>query len=164
MRNYNLGVLIVLVVGVLLGARGIFRLIKMKYYKNVFIYASFIIAVPAICIYALNISQYLDEHLRLWISIPLIELGLFWLTFGFIINKKVEKINSGIEYKDEKMNQRRIFGGIILLLSIVLWFLGAFVRFNYEVIEIILMVAFFLGMLYGSIYLITGKPMDKVDD
>ncbi len=164
MRNYYLGVLILVIIGIGYGVYGIFQLMKMRRIKHIFIYFLFVFGFPLVCLVIYDISKNLNENMRFWIFVPFGVFIPFWLLFGFVINKKVENIKKGIDYKDSKSFRRRLFGSFLLLISLITWLLGAFGLVMSKVLEAVLLIICLYCLVLGMMYLLTGKPFEKIDE
>jgi hypothetical protein len=88
MRNYYLGVLILVIIGIGYGVYGIFQLMKMRRIKQIFIYFLFVFGVPLVCLVIYDISKNLNENMRFWIFVPFGVFIPFWLLFGLLSIKR----------------------------------------------------------------------------
>jgi hypothetical protein len=165
MRGF--GVIIVILIGVILGFRGLYRLFIMKKYTLLVLCILFWFGYPLGVNASFTNLDMFNSRERMWIALPVVISVPFWLIFGFVINKKVENLMNGTNYRDSKTQLRRIIGFVITLISAIVWILGFQGTFkllaseNYEVI-----IAFFptFSFFIGLLYLIKGKPFDKWDD
>jgi hypothetical protein len=88
-----------------------------------------------------------------------------WLTFGFVINKKAENIQAGNSYRDEKTRIRRRVGFCIVVTAITVWICGfyEYIKLS-EMVGALTALFSFFAFIFGMMYLVTGKPFEKIDD
>lgn len=166
MRSGGLGAIIAIIMGFVLGFRALYRLFKMRRFLRLTLYSLFWFGYPLLAyILYLFIHQQEDVHTRMWIGIPTFFSSMIWLFFGLMINKKVENIEQNIDYKDKFSRMRRIIGLLVSLAALLAW-LGGFLSYFGESESLDILGPFIISMIfcYGLMYLITGKPFEKIDD
>ncbi|MNW53003.1 hypothetical protein D3C74_305440 [compost metagenome] len=160
------GVIIMLIVGVILGFRALYRLWIMRRFTRLLVYVIVWFGYPFIVYGLFKYTGQIDDlHKRMWILGPIILSLLFWLVFGFMANKKVDNIVKNVDYKDKFSGVRRIIGIIVSLTAIAAWFLGYNSFFGYsDIIDILTPFLIGLVFIWGAVYTGTGKPFNKWDD
>ncbi|MFD2614512.1 hypothetical protein [Paenibacillus gansuensis] len=159
------GIIIVIILGIVLGFRALYRLYKMSNYLRFTLYLLFWFGYPFLAynLY-LYIQQQENEHIRMWLLMPVMLSSLIWLFFGLMMNKKVENIQNNINYMDKFSRRRRILGLIISTIALSAW-IGGFNSYFGESDGVDILGSFILSLVFwiGILYLSTGKPFRKID-
>jgi hypothetical protein len=156
MSRYYFGAAIFIIVSMFCFLYENYKLIKLRKIKYVLLYTAIAIGYPVAFICLHNITLNYQRDLRLWILIPLLTIGTFWIGLGGLINGTADNIMQGIK-NDKSFNKQRKSAAIIILLSILFWILGLMIEvYNVKFGEIYCVVCS-LGLIYGMICLIFGE-------
>ena len=159
---------LIIVVSLIMALIGYWRLWRVGRKKVFFMFLIGIAAFPILFSLVLKIS---DDHLRLWVGVPVICLIPFWLIAGFFIynaaeNEISKNVNDRTNILPESastfITKTRIFGLILSLIGIILWIYGATHPEMTKMIEILVLGGFSYSMLIGLCWLISGKRIGEM--
>ena len=158
-----------IIVSLFLGVIGFWYLWKAERKKTFFKFIAIIVAYPVAAYYTSKIS---DDHLRLWIAIPVACLLPVWLLIGFFIyrasevavsNNLIGKNSIRLESESIFFTKRRIFGLVLSLVGAIAWLYGATHPEMSKSVELVAAGLFMYGMLIGLVWLVTGKKIEDID-
>ena len=164
---YRSGGLIIFV-SLFMAEIGFWRLWRVGRKKTFSKFLAGIVAYPVVFSLVSKIS---DDHLRLWVAIPVACLFPLWLLIGIFIYTAsenaqskhiIDKKNNPPESGDTFVTKTRILGLILSLIGIILWIYGATHPGMIKMIEIAVLGGFMYAMLIGFCWLITGKRIGEM--
>jgi hypothetical protein len=142
---------------------GFWKLLQFrKYFEFVLVFAVYFGLALVLYfgfIYSYNLE---NANIRVWVVAPLIILLLVWLMSGFFIRKyvlDVTNVNSSPHSTNPNMKLRFI-GAIIFCTGLGVWLYGRFSPFS-ESIFIWALIFSLLCMIFGGLYLVTGKRISE---
>ena len=158
---------LIIVVSLFMAFIGFWRLWRAGRQKAFFKFLAGVMAYPVVFSLVSKIS---DDHLRLWVAIPVACLSPLWLLIGIFIYTSSESAASknAIEKKailnesdDVFFTGRRIVGLILSLVGVIAWVFGATHPEMTKMIEIVALGVFMYATLIGICWLITGKRIGE---
>ena len=158
---------LIIIVSLVMAVIGFWRLWMAGRQKAFFKFLAGVVAYPVV--FSL-VSKIPDDHLRLWVAIPVACLLPLWLLIGIFIytasenakSKHMKENTIRPESNDTFITKRRILGLILSLVGVVVWVYGATHPEMTKNIEIILLGGFMYAMLIGLCWLITGKRIGEI--
>lgn len=151
--------LIIIILSSAYGILGIIKLIKAKYYWKAIACITYLIGVPVIVGITFNLN--LNNHLKIWVGFPMGMLFGFWLLSGFFILQIGERAE--LKHIKKGSYKRRIYGAIILSISLTTWLASSFYQNMNNIIELLVIATCTIGFMYGLLYLLTGKSIEEND-
>ena len=152
---------VVFLISLIMGIIGFWRLWKENRIKTLAKFLILIILYPVTFSFIMKIS---DDHLRIWVAIPVIILFPAWILMGFFIynaseNSTFNKIKSEMDKSSESKRKIRFHGLIFCIIGFVLWLYGVTHPKMAKTTELIVLGGFMYLMLIGTYLLLTGKKL-----
>jgi len=158
---------IIILVSLVMAVIGFWRLWRAGRKKAFFMFIAGVVAYPIMFSLVMKVS---DDHLRLWVAVPVAGLGPLWLLIGLFVygspeNEPSKQLIDGknISSESQKSTTRtRILGLILTLIGIILWVYGATHPYMISMTKLIVLGGFMYSTLIGLCWLITGKKMGEM--
>lgn len=173
MSRGGLGLIAIVIGSLFYLFAGFWNLLKCrKYFEFALVFVCYFITALFLYFgftYSWNIQ---NPDMRIWIFAPFLVLSLVWLLSGFFVRTYVLEVIGKIDYSSQTYYSKkpkpkpkikiRFVGAILSFIGLGIWFYGAFSPFSGNTYICALMFSL-ICMLFGAIYLMTGRKVSDAD-
>ena len=157
------GTVIILIASCFYVLASFYQLIRQQRYLQFIKTLAIYVAVAYLIYFGLLWSDSFDDgDTRIWVAVPFVILAMWFLLSGFILRSYVEKLLLKNVERSKPSIQLRIIGAILSLSGLTLWVYGIVYPLKGNTCIILLLLSL-CCMIFGTLYLITGKSLNKMD-
>jgi|GEM_PF-5037543 len=152
MRGYGV---VTVVISIVLAVSGLWRLAATGRVPALVGWLAALVAWPIL--FAL-LFEVRDDHMRLWLAMPVAATGPLWLMSGFFISRSANPRPPPQTPKSRPSETRKRIGWLVLAAGLVAWYHGLTHPQMGRTEELLTAATFLYGCLLGTWWALTGRP------